>query len=116
MKFAPIGIFCSMAALIGAHGGTILGSLAGFLGTMLLGLIGQTVIVYSMVVLLIVRKNPITFLRRMGKSMMIALTTSTSLLAVPSNLEVCKQYEVDEEISNFTIPLEMCRRDSYYSG
>ena len=105
MKFAPIGIFCSMAALIGAHGGTILGSLAGFLGTMLLGLIGQTVIVYSMVVLLIVRKNPITFLRRMGKSMMIALTTSTSLLAVPSNLEVCKQYEVDEEISNFTIPL-----------
>lgn len=105
MKFAPIGIFCSMSALIGAHGGEILGSLAGFLGTMVLGLIGQTIIVYSLVVLLIVRKNPITFLRRMVKSMMIALTTSTSLLAVPSNLEVCKQYDVDEEISNFTIPL-----------
>lgn len=105
MKFAPVGVFCSMAAMVGEHGKEILGSLAGFIGTMILGLVAQTLIVYCLVVLLVVRKNPFTFLKRMGKSMMIAFTTCTSLLVVPSNLEVCKKYDVDEDISNFTIPL-----------
>lgn len=105
MKFAPIGIFCSMSALIGGYGGEILGSLAGFLGTMLLGLIGQTVLVYCMVVLFVVKKNPIIFLKRMVSSIIVALTTSSSILCVPNNLKVCRQYDVDEEISDFTIPL-----------
>ncbi len=105
MKFAPIGIFCSMSALIGAHGGEIIGSLAGFLGTMLLGLVGQTVLVYCMIMLLVVKKNPIIFLKNMIPNVIVALTTSSSILCVPNNLKVCKQYDVDEEISNFTIPL-----------
>lgn len=38
-------------------------------------------------------------------NVIVALTTSSSILCVPNNLKVCKQYDVDEEISNFTIPL-----------
>ncbi|MDO4265042.1 MAG: dicarboxylate/amino acid:cation symporter [Eubacteriales bacterium] len=105
MCFAPIGVACSMAALIGVHGGDILGSIAGFIGTMTLGLILQFVCVYAMVVLIFAKENPFTFLVRMLPSMMIALTTSSSLLVVPSNLAVCRKYKIDEEISNFTIPL-----------
>ncbi|MCD7994875.1 MAG: dicarboxylate/amino acid:cation symporter [Clostridia bacterium] len=105
MRFAPVGIFCSMASLIGEHGSKILGSIAGFLGTMVFGIILQIILVYCLGILLIARKNPLTFLKRMLSSMMIALTTSSSLLVVPSNLEVCHKYNVDEEISNFTIPL-----------
>jgi len=105
MRFAPIGIFCSMAALIGVHGGEILGSLAGFLGTMVLGMIGQIIIVYCLVVMIFAKQNPIVFIKRMIPSLIVALTTSSSVLCVPNNLKVCKEYDIDDEISNFTIPL-----------
>lgn len=105
MHIAPIGVFCSMSSMIGQYGSKILGSIFGLVGTLILGVIVQTILVYCLVVILVVRKNPLVFIKRMIPSMIIGATTASSLLVVPSNLNVCKQYDVEDEVSNFTIPL-----------
>ena len=103
MYVAPVGVFCSVSAMVGTQGGSALRSVAGFVGTLVLGVVLQVLLVYCGM-LLALRLNPITFLKRMIPSIMMALSTESSVLVIPDNLNVASQYGVEDEISNFTIP------------
>jgi len=56
--------------------------------------------------ILVVGKNPIEFWKNMVPSWIIAFTTATSVLVIPSNTSVCiDKYKCDPAITNFGIPL-----------
>ncbi|MEA5060118.1 MAG: dicarboxylate/amino acid:cation symporter [Candidatus Pelethousia sp.] len=106
LTVAPIGIFFAMAAVVGKHGGAVVGALASFSGTFLVACLVQMLLVYGLAVLLFAKKNPFVFLKNIMPSVVVALSTSSSVLVIPSNLKVCNEkYDVNPSISDFTIPL-----------
>ena len=107
IEVAPVGIFFYMASIAGTKGGSIVAYYGRFLGTLLLAFAVQIVVVYAVVVMLGLQgKNPVTYIKNMIPSWVIAFTTASSVLVVPSNTEIVEdKYGVDPAIANFGIPL-----------
>lgn len=107
LEFAPIGIFCYMGAIAGTSGSEVLMSLGKFLATMITADALQIVLVYGIIVMfLLQRKNPLRYWKNMISSWIIAFTTASSVLCVPTNTRICtEEYEVDHAIADFGIPL-----------
>lgn len=107
LRFAPIGIFCYMGSIAGTSGAEVIKSLGKFLATMIAADALQILLVYGLIVMfLFQRKNPIRYWKNMIPSWVIAFTTASSVLAVPTNTQICTdKYEVDHAIADFGIPL-----------
>lgn len=107
LEVAPIGIFCYMGSIAGTNGQDVIFSLGKFLGTMIFADALQIVIVYSLIVVfLLQRRNPFAFLKNMLPSWVIAFTTSSSVLVIPSNKAICEEkYGCDPMVADFGIPL-----------
>jgi Na+/H+-dicarboxylate symporters len=106
LSIAPIGIFCFMGATVGVHGKETIFVMGKFMASLLLA-DGIQLLFYGVVVIfLLAGKNPITFYKNMLPTWVIAMTTASSVLCIPSNIHVCSEkYDVDPALSSFGIPL-----------
>lgn len=106
IKCAPIGVFCTVAAVIGSHGKEAIGALSGLLGTFLLGLVCHILIVYCPTVWIADRITPWRFIKSLFPMFGMAISTCSSLLCIPVDEQIVnEEYKVDPSISSFTIPL-----------
>lgn len=107
LEAAPIGILCYMGAIAGTSGADVLLSLGKFMATMISCDILQIVLVYAVIVIFLMqRKNPLAYLKNMIPSWIIAFTTASSVLCIPTNTAICtEKYDADPAIVNFGIPL-----------
>ncbi len=103
--FMPVSVFCStMSTVIGLGIRTFL-ALLGMFGTFIFGLICMMA-VYCLLMLLVGRLNPGTFIRKYFPVMLQVLSMASSNAAVPLNMEFCKiKAGISEKVYRLSIPL-----------
>lgn len=106
MSLAPIGVFCMIAKTFANLGFDAFVPLLKYMGSVLLGLLIQCLVVYMLLLVIFTRLNPIRFIKKFFPVMAFAFSTSTSNATIPMNIDTLEErIGVSRKISSFTIPL-----------
>jgi dicarboxylate/amino acid:cation (Na+ or H+) symporter, DAACS family len=104
MKFAPYAVACLLFSNTARFGLDLLGALAWFVITVLLGLSLHMFVVYSLSVYFLSRISPIEFFRRIKTVILTAFSTSSSNATLPTALRVSEQnLGVPQQINSFVL-------------
>ncbi|GGK50917.1 MULTISPECIES: dicarboxylate/amino acid:cation symporter [Flavobacteriaceae] len=106
MLAAPYGVFALLAALV-VESPTIdlFKALIWYAFTVVLGLL-MMISFYNIIVWIIIKKNPSTFLKGISPAQLLAFSTSSSAATLPVTMErVTEHLGVDEEVSSFVLPI-----------
>jgi DAACS family dicarboxylate/amino acid:cation (Na+ or H+) symporter len=104
MKMAPYAVFALLFANTAGFGISLLGTLAWFVLTVLLGLGIQMFVVYSVSVRVLSRISPVEFFRRIKTVLLTAFSTSSSNATLPTALRVSEQnLGVPPQINSFVL-------------
>ena len=104
MKFAPYAVACLLFNNTARFGLDLLGALAWFVLTVLLGLSLHMFGVYSLSIYFLSRISPIEFFRRVKTVILTAFSTSSSNATLPTALRVSEQnLGVPQEINSFVL-------------
>lgn len=91
MKVAPYGVFALIAAVTGRFGYAILLTLIKYSLVVLLGLLIHAGGVYSLLIRILGRMNPVKFFRGLRDAQLVAFSTSSSNATLPVNMECCQE-------------------------
>ncbi len=106
MKFAPIGVFGLVAAVIAEAGLRAAGPLAVFSLSVLLALAIHAFITLPLLLRFVGRVNPVKTLVGASKAMLTAFSTASSSATLPVTMEsVEENIGVSNKISSFVLPL-----------
>ena len=104
MKFAPYAVACLIFNNMAKFGVDLLGTLGGFMLTVLLGLGLHFFGVYSLSVWFLSKINPIDFFRRIWLVIVTAFSTSSSNATLPTALRVSEEnLGVPPQINSFVL-------------
>lgn len=104
MKFAPYAVACLLFNNTARFGLDLLGALAWFVITVLVGLALHMFGVYSLSVFFLSRLSPVDFFRRIKTVMLTAFSTSSSNATLPTALRVSEEnLGVPREINSFVL-------------
>jgi len=104
MKLAPFAVACLLFNNTARFGLDLLGALAWFVATVLLGLGLHMFGVYSLSVYFLSRISPLEFFRRIKTVMLTAFSTSSSNATLPTALRVSEEnLGVPREINSFVL-------------
>jgi len=108
MKFAPIGVFALLAALVSdfsADAG-LFWALGKYALLVSFGLIGLLLLFYPPIILLFTRVKLKTLFRALLPTQMVAFSTSSSNATLPINMRQCtNELGVSESVVNFVLPI-----------
>ncbi|MEM9195068.1 MAG: dicarboxylate/amino acid:cation symporter [Myxococcota bacterium] len=105
MRLAPVAVFGLIAKLTANTGADVLVGLAGYMGTVVLGLL-VLVLFYLLLLGIFGRVAPGRFLKEMRALQLLAFSTSSSAAVMPLSLETAeKQLGVRQSVAGFLIPL-----------
>lgn len=105
MQLSPIGVFCLMAAALGAGGVDMVLTMGKLALTFYLACLLQLVLVYLVLLWTVTGITPAEFMRKSASVWMTAISTCSSAAVIPVNLQTCDQkFGVSETISRFSIP------------
>ncbi|HWP45111.1 MAG TPA: dicarboxylate/amino acid:cation symporter, partial [Blastocatellia bacterium] len=104
MKFAPYAVACLLFNNTARFGLDLLGALAWFVVTVLVGLAIHMFGVYSLSIYFLSRLSPLDFFRRIKTVMLTAFSTSSSNATLPTALRVSEEnLGVPREINSFVL-------------
>ncbi len=106
MLAAPYGVFALLAALVVESPSIdLFQALVWYAFTVVLGLLVMGGF-YMLLVWLITKKTPSTFLKGISPAQLLAFSTSSSAATLPVTMErVTEHLGVDEEVSSFVLPI-----------
>jgi Na+/H+-dicarboxylate symporter len=105
MLLAPVAVFGLLAQLTTKLGIDALLGMAVYVGTVLLGLLIMFC-VYLLIIFIIARLNPITFIKSTREVLLLAFSTSSSAAVMPLSIKVAEEkLGVRPSVSQFVIPL-----------
>jgi len=106
MLAAPYGVFALLAALVVESPSVdLFKALVWYAFTVILGLL-LMITFYNLIVWMVVRINPSTFLKGISPAQLLAFSTSSSAATLPVTMErVTEHLGVDEEVSSFVLPI-----------
>ena len=103
--FIPLAVFCSIGKMVIDTGMDFLMAIFSYFALSVIGM-WSMVAVYSLMVLLLGRLNPLTFLRKFAPAILTTFSLSSASAAMPFNMEVCRnRLGISSKVCNFTIPL-----------
>lgn len=103
--FIPVIVFCSVISLVIKMDGTSLAHVLGYSLTILFTLICM-ILIYTLMILVFARLNPITFFKKNREGMVTSMMLSSSSAAMPTNLRTCiDKLGISPKVANFSIPL-----------
>lgn len=106
MKLAPYGVFCLMAATMGKHGVGVLMTIAQILGAFYGVCFLQILLIYCILPWIVVRINPLQFLKKSFPVIATAISTCSSNAVLPVSIETSeKNFGVSEMVASLGIPL-----------
>lgn len=106
VHFAPIGVFGLMAKVVADSGFANFRSLGLYMVTIFGGLVIFFFVVLPLVMFLLARINPWTFMKNMVEPIAMAFTTSSSGATLPVNLKTVEEkIGVPNRISSFVLPM-----------
>jgi DAACS family dicarboxylate/amino acid:cation (Na+ or H+) symporter len=104
MKLAPYAVACLLFTNTARFGFDLLGALAWFVATVLVGLAIHMFGVYSLSIALLSRISPLEFFRRVRTVILTAFSTSSSNATLPTALRVSESnLGVPREINSFVL-------------
>ena len=106
MKFAPIGITCYLAALVGEFGSTFLSNyLIIFLIYIGLGLFN--IFVFHTIYIWIAggKKLVKVYYKNLLRLITTAVSTQSSVITMPTNIEVLKEMKLDDDLIDICTPI-----------
>jgi Na+/H+-dicarboxylate symporter len=104
MRFAPVAVFCAIAATLAERGAGVIGQLAYFMMSFYLGLI----ILWAVLIgigFLIIGPRIRELVRYIREPLLVAFTTASSEAAFPRLLEALARFGVPPKIASFVLPL-----------
>ncbi len=106
MVIAPYGVFCLIARTFANQGIAVILPLAGYFLTVLAALLLHLFVVYSGLLALLGRLNPVIFFRKMWAATTFAFSTASSNATIPVTLDAVEnRLGVKNSIASFTVPL-----------
>ncbi len=107
MKIAPIGIFCLLANVAGVTGFSVVIPMMKFLGALLIGDLIQFAL-YMPFTGALCKVNPLKMPKKFAKMSMMALTTTSSAICLPTKMEdAVTKFGVSRKVADFTGPITM---------
>ena len=105
MLLAPYAVFGLMARITSMVGLNALLGMSIYVGTVLLGLLILKVF-YLMIYVLVLKRNPLTYLKMTREVMLLAFSTSSSAAVMPLSIKTAEEkLGVRASVSQFVIPL-----------
>jgi len=105
MLFTPVGVFCSIAAVMYANGMSTIIALAGVLAALYITYIVYTIVVYGGLVKF-VGKYPVgTFFKKVMPAALNAFGTCSSSATLPISKQCADDMDVPNEVSSLALPL-----------
>ncbi len=104
MKFAPLGVFGALAAVIATKGLEIFSFYSNYLLYFIIGIFILWIILISIGFLILKNKIP-HLLKRIAQPLLIAFSTTSSEAVFPKLTEELKRFGCPEKIVAFTLPL-----------
>ena len=106
MGFAPYGVFALIATTVGTHGLPVLIPFAKLIFSVYLGVIIHEVVVYSGMVSIIAKMNPVKFFKGISEASLLAFSTCSSSATLPVSMRAAQDnLKVSPTISSFVQPL-----------
>lgn len=106
MKTAPYGAFALIASAIGDAGLDAIGSMAMYMFCVILALVIQGAVVYSLAIKVLGKASPIKFYKEFFPAMSVAFSTSSSAATLPLAMRIAQErLGVNKSISSFVQPL-----------
>ncbi|MBM3964047.1 MAG: dicarboxylate/amino acid:cation symporter [Planctomycetes bacterium] len=105
LAFAPVGVAALAAVTVGEHGPSVLGPLAKFIATVWSA---QAIMVlfYMLMLMLVSRRNPFTWLRATAPLYATTAATCSSLASLVVSIDVADRIlKIPQSIYSFTLPL-----------
>jgi Na+/H+-dicarboxylate symporter len=106
MAFAPYGVFALIATTVAKYGLSVLAPFAKVILAVYLGCFLHALLVYSGLIMLVVKKSPLWYFSGVRESMLTAFVTRSSSATLPVTMRVAQEnLGVSEGISSFVLPL-----------
>jgi len=106
MRLAPLAVACLVFAITARLGWSLAAPLAGFMGTVLLGLALQLFVVYPLVLKFAAGVSPWDFFRKTSEAMFTAFGTSSSNATLPTSLRVAEEeLRLPKDVSRFVLTI-----------
>ncbi len=91
IRLAPIAITCFMFNLAAQFGWELLERLSAYVGVVVLALLFQMVVVYSLLLVIFARRSPIAFFAGAQEAIVMAFATASSNATLPTALRVAEE-------------------------
>jgi len=105
MRLVPVAVFGLMAKLGSSTGIQSITGIGLYVGVVLLGL-AMLLGVYLLLVTIIGKMNPLTFLRHIREVQLLAFSTTSSAAVMPLSLQTAEdKLRISPSVSNFIIPI-----------
>lgn len=106
MKLAPFGVAALIFSVTSRFGFELLVALGMYMVTVLSGLTILLIVVYSVLIKVFAKYNPLQFFRRIQTVMMTAFSTSSSSATLPTTISVSQtNLGIPPQITGFVLPL-----------
>ena len=106
IQLAPLAIFCFMFNLAAQFGWELIGKLAMYVLVVLLALAIQMFGVFPALLVLLARKNPLSFFRETQEASVMAFSTASSNATLPTALRVAEtRLKLPPRISRFVLTI-----------
>jgi Na+/H+-dicarboxylate symporter len=106
MQVAPYGIFALMAKTFAVQGPELILPMAGYFGTVVLVLFLHVGLTLPLLLKLLSKLNPLTFMKKLRTMQVFAFSTSSSNATIPVTLRTCEnRLGVDNATASFVVPL-----------
>ena len=106
IKCAPIGVFGLMTKAVANSGLSIFKELGMYALTIACGLSIHLFIVLPLILLLVVKVNPLNHFRSMASAMVTAFSTSSSSATLPVTMKCAKEnVKASNEVTSFVLPM-----------
>jgi proton glutamate symport protein len=106
MRFAPLGVFGLVAAVIAQTGWSAVRPLSVFFVTVVAGLLTHALVTLPIVLRLVARVSPLRHFRAMAPALTTAFSTSSSAATLPVTLECMEERAlVPQRVTSFVLPI-----------
>lgn len=106
MAYSPIGIGVLMAKLVNSISGATVKDVIAFIVVDYVACFSLLIVVYPLLLKLLAKLSPLTFLKKITEPMLVAVTTTSSAATLPVSLKVAgTKLGIPENVYGFTLPL-----------
>ena len=107
-KFGPVAVFVLITRTFAVYGIEHLKPAFAYLGTVTIASTLCLIFSYPLFIYLNTKLNPITFMKKMGKVALLAVSAASSAAALSLNLKTTQEeLGISEDVASFVLPLGM---------